>query len=126
MSDYRRLAFSYVMGTYSTDPEDGAALAMAAGPVIDATRPLSYSLTNTRYNSFTRVEQAAVAEAARQHTLPVEAVVEANANLALELYDVAAVTLPALGWTAQHFRVRRIVERWEAGRLTHTLYLGAV
>ena len=126
VSDYRRLAFSYVMGTYSTDPEDGAALAMAAGPVIDATRPLSYSLTNTRYNSFTRVEQAAVAEAARQHTLPVEAVVEANANLALELYDVAAVTLPALGWTAQHFRVRRIVERWEAGRLTHTLYLGAV
>jgi hypothetical protein len=126
VSDYRRLAFSYVLGTYSTDPEDGAALAMAAGPVIAGTRPLSYSLTNTRYNSFTRVQQAAVAEAARQHTLPVEATVEANANLALELYDVVQITLPALGWSAQRFRVRRIVERWDAGRLTQTLYLGAV
>ena len=125
VSDYRRLAFSYVLGTYSTDPVDGAALGMAAGPVVAATRPLSYSLTNTRYNSFTRVEQAAAAEAARQHTLPVEAIVEANANLALELYDVVAVTVPALGWSAQHFRVRRVVERWDAGRLTQTLHLGA-
>ena len=124
VSDYRRLAFSYVLGTYSTDPEDGAALSMVAGPVVDATRPLSYSLTNTRYNSYTRVEQAAAAEAARQRSLPVEAIIEANANLALELYDIVAVTVPALGWSAQHFRVRRLVERWEAGRLTQTLHLG--
>lgn len=125
IADLRRLAFAYILGTYSTDPEDGAALAMAAGPVLPNTRPIAYSLTNQRYNSAARVAAAASAEAARQYTLAVDAVVEAPANLALELYDVVEITEPALGWAARRFRLHRIVERWERGRLVQTLYLGS-
>jgi hypothetical protein len=124
VSDLRRLAFAYILGTYSTDPEDGAALAMAAGPALPNTRPIAYSLTNQRYNSAARVAAAATAEAARQHTLAVDAVVEAPANLALELYDIVEVTDATLGWTARRFRVRRILERWDRGRLLQTIYLG--
>lgn len=124
ISDYRRLAFSYVLGSASTDPEDGAAVAMAAGPVIANTRPLSYSLTNQRYNTVARVSQAAATEAARQHTLPVTARLTTWANLALERYDVVEVTEPRLGWDAQRFRVRDIIEEWETGSLTQTLELG--
>jgi hypothetical protein len=124
ISDYRVLAFSYVLGTRSTDPEDGAALAMAAGAVIPNMRPLSYSLTNSRYNTTARVQQAAASEAARQRKLPITAVMEGQANLALELYDKVEVTEPRLGWNAQQFRVRRITEVWEQGRLTQTVWLG--
>lgn len=126
VSDYRVLAFAYVLGTYSTDPDDGAAVAMEQGPVIDNTRPLSYSLTNSRYNTTARVAAAATAEAARQRKLPVTGIVEGQANLALEVYDVVAVTEPLLGWVARTFRVRRIVEQWERARLTQTVYLGEV
>jgi hypothetical protein len=124
IGDYRVLAFSYVLGTRSTDPEDGAAVAMAAGPVVPNTRPLSYSLTNSRYNTTTRVQQAATAEAARQRKLPITGMIEGQANLGLELYDMVEVTEPLLGWEAQHFRVRRIDERWERGCLTQTVWLG--
>ena len=124
LSDYRALAFSYVLGTRSTDPEDGAAVAMAAGAVVANTRPLSYSLTNSRYNTTTRVQQAAEAEAARQRKLPITALIEGQANLALELYDRVEVTEPRLGWNARALRVRRIVEHWEKGRLTQAVYLG--
>jgi hypothetical protein len=124
ISDYLNLAFSYVLGAYSTDPEDGAAVAMVAGPVLPNTRPLPYSLTNSRYNTTSRVQQAAEAEAARQRRLPVTARIEGQANLALELYDVVEVTEPILGWSARAFRVRRIVERWEKGQLRQTIYLG--
>lgn len=126
ISDYRILAFSYVLGTRSTDPEDGGAVAMAAGPVIDNTRPLSYSLTNSRYNTIARGQQAASAEAARQKMLPITAAIEGQANLALEIYDVVEVTKPLLGWNAKQFRVRRIDERWDRGLLTQTVYLGEV
>ncbi len=126
IADLRRLAFAYILGTYSTDPEDGAALAMAAGPVLPNTRPISYSLTNQRYNSVTRVVAAAAAEAARQHQLTVDAVVEAPANLALECYDIVEITEPRLGWSARRFRVRRIAEVWDRGRLVQTLYLGEI
>lgn len=122
--DMRRLAFAYILGTYSTDPEDGAALAMAAGPALPNTRPISYSLTNQRYNSAGRVAAAAAAEAARQHTLTVDAIVEAPLNLSLEVYDVVEITEPALGWTARRLRVRRIAERYDRGRMVQTLYLG--
>jgi hypothetical protein len=125
VADVRRLAFAYILGSCSANPEDGAALAMAAGPMLPNTRPIAYSLTNQRYNSAARVAAAASAEAARQHSLAVDAVVEAPANLALELYDVVEVTDAALGWTARRFRVRRIVERWDRGRLLQTLYLGS-
>ncbi len=124
VSDYRVLAFSYVLGTYSTDPEDGGAVAMAAGPVIDNTRPLSYSLTNSRYNTTTRVTNAAAAEAARQDKLPITGIIEGQANLALELYDRVEVTEPLLGWSAKSFRVRRIDERYDRGRLWQVIYLG--
>jgi hypothetical protein len=128
ISDYRNLAFSYVLGTYSTDPEDGAAVAMAAGPVLPTMRPLPYSLTNSRYNTTSRVQQAADAEAARQRRLPVTALIEGQANLALELYDRVEVTEARLGWgpegSPRQFRVRRIVERWEKGQLWQTVYLG--
>lgn len=126
VSDARRLAFSYVLGAYSTDPEDGAALAMAAGPVLPNTRPLSYSLTNMRYNTWARVALAAAAEAARQHALPISAEIDAVANLALEVMDVVEVTEPALGWTARRLRVRRIAETWERGRLLQHIWLGDV
>lgn len=124
IADYRRLAFAYVLGTYSTDPEDGAYVGMAAGPALPNTRPLSYSLTNTRYNTDDRVENAAVAEAARQTKLTVDAVIEAPANLALEVYDRVSVTEPSLSWSGRIFRVRRIREVWEQGRLTQRVYLG--
>ena len=124
IADYRRLAFAYVLGTYSTDPDDGAYVGMAAGPALPNTRPLSYSLTNTRYNTSERVENAAAAEAVRQARLTVDAVIEAPANLALELYDVVSVTEPALSWNAKGFRVRRVREVWEQGRLTQRLFLG--
>jgi hypothetical protein len=124
IADYRRLAFAYVLGTYSTDPEDGAYVGMATGPALPNTRPLSYSLTNTRYNTDERVENAALAEAARQVKLAVDAVIEAPANLALELYDMMSVTEPSLSWSAKPFRVRRIREVWEQGRLTQVIYLG--
>lgn len=124
VSDYRRLAFAYVLGTASTDPEDGGFVGMAAGPVLPNTRPLSYSLTNTRYNTDDRVLAAAGREAERQKKLTVDAVITAPANLALELYDVVKVTEPLLGWNEKAFRVRRIREVWERGRLTQTLYLG--
>lgn len=124
ISDYRVLAFSYVLGTRSTDPEDGAAVAMAAGPVVPNTRPLSYSLTNSRYNTTARVDHAAAAEAARQKKLPITGLIEGQANLALELYDRVQVTEPLLGWSAQAFRVRRIAEVYARGRLVQTVYLG--
>jgi hypothetical protein len=124
VSDYRVLAFSYVLGTRSTDPQDGGALSMAAGAVIDNTRPLSYSLTNSRYNTLARVQAAATAEAARQLKLPIMGVIEGQANLALELHDVVEVTEPLLGWSAKQFRVRRITEKYERGRLTQVVYLG--
>lgn len=124
VSDYRVLAFAYVLGTRSTDPEDGAAVAMAAGAPLPNTRPLSYSLTNSRYNTTTRVQNAAAAEAARQRKLPITAIIEGQANLALELYDIVQVTEPLLGWAAQTFRVRRIAEVWDRGRLTQVVWLG--
>lgn len=124
ISDYRTLAFAYVLGTYSTDPEDGGAVAMAAGDAIANTRPLSYSITNSRYNTRARVEAAAAAEGARQKRLPVTAIIEGQANLALELYDRVEVTEPLLSWSAQAFRVRRIAEVYERGRLTQIIYLG--
>jgi hypothetical protein len=126
VADYRRLAFAYVLGSQSTDPEDGAVVAMAAGPVLDNTRPLSYSLTNMRYNTWPRVQAAANAEAARQRTLPVTAWIDSQANLALELYDIVEVTEPRLGWAAQRFRVREIVEKYARGRLTQKVMLGEV
>ena len=124
VSDYRILAFSYVLGTYSTDPEDGAALAMARGPVIDNTRPVSYSLTNSRYNTTTRVGAAAKTEAARQHMLPVTATMEGQANLALEVHDRVEVLDAFFGSSTVEYRVRRIDERWERGRLWQVVYLG--
>ena len=126
VDDWRRLAFSYVLGTYSTDPEDGSVVGMAAGPVAAGTRPVSYSLTNMKYNTQARVEAAATAEAARQAQLAVSAYLEANANLALEVLDVVEVTEPVLGWDGRQFRVRRIEERWERGRLWQKLWLGEV
>jgi hypothetical protein len=124
IADYRDLGFAYILGAFSSDPEDGGYLSMALGPMVDNTRPLSYSLTNNRYNSVTRVAQAATTEAARQEKLPITGLIEANANLALELYDVVEVTEAKLGWSNRPFRVRRIREVWERGRLTQTLYLG--
>lgn len=124
VADLRRLAFAYILGAYSTDPEDGAAVAMAAGPVLPNTRPIAYSLTNQRYNSVARVRAAAAAEAERQRKLAVDAIVVAQANLALELYDMVEVTDSALGWMARRLRVRRLVEEWNRGRLVQTLYLG--
>ena len=124
VSDYRVLAFAYVLGTRSTDPEDGAAVAMAAGAPLPNTRPLSYSLTNSRYNTTTRVQNAAASEAARQRKLPITGIIEGQANLALELYDMVQVTEPLLGWAAKAFRVRRIAEVWDRGRLTQTVWLG--
>lgn len=124
IGDFRTLAFSYVLGTYSTDPEDGGAVAMEAGPVVANTRPLSYSLTNSRYNTTARVQAAADAEAARQRRLPVTAMIEGQANLALELYDIVEVTEARLGWSARAFRVRRIDERYDRGLLTQRVYLG--
>lgn len=122
--DYRRLAFAYILGSYSTDPEDGAYLKMAAGPVVPNTRPISYSLTNMRYNSFTRVQDAAAAEAARQFKLTVDGFIEGNGNLAIELYDVVEVTEPLLSWSAKVLRVRGIREWYDRGRLTQRLDLG--
>jgi hypothetical protein len=101
-------------------------IGMAAGAVVDNTRPLSYSLTNSRYNTQARVENAATFEAARQKKLPITGIVEGQANLALEVYDKVEVTEALLGWSAKQFRVRRIDERWERGRLTQTVYLGDV
>lgn len=124
VADYRRLAFAYVLGAYSADPEDGAAVGMAQGPALPNTRPLSYSLTNQRYNSAARVAAAAAAEAARQRKLAVDAEFEAGANLALEVHDLVRVTLPELGWSARLLRVRRIAETYDRGRLTQRLYLG--
>jgi hypothetical protein len=72
------------------------------------------------------VALAASAEAARQKMLPITALIEGQANLGLEIYDVVEVTEPLLGWSAKHFRVRRIDERWDRGRLTQTVYLGDV
>ena len=130
VEDYRRLAFAYILGSRSTDPEDGAALAMAAGPVIANTRPLAYSLTNMRYNTLARVEAAAAAEAARQSTLPITGWIEGQANLALELYDVVEVTEPRLGWgttgSPRRFRVRGIEERYDRGRLRQRVWLGEI
>lgn len=88
------------------------------------TRPLSYSLTNSRYNTTARVSAAASAEATRQMRLPITGIIEGQANLALEVYNVVEVTEPLLGWSARAFRVRRIAERYERGRLTQTVYLG--
>jgi len=124
LSDYRRLAFAYILGTYSTDPEDGAALAMENAAPLPNTRPISYSLTNQRYNSYTRVEAAAIAEAGRQAQLRIDARITAPANLALELYDIVHLTDPILGWSATPFRVRAWSEHYDKGRLTQTLELG--
>ncbi len=122
VSDYRRLA-AYVLGTASTDPRMAAMWAWRRGrSCLHA--PLSYSLTNTRYNTDARVLAAAAAEANRQNKLAVDAMIEAPVNLALELYDVVEVTEPLLGWDARKFRVRRIREVWDRGLLTHTLWLG--
>ena len=97
---------------------------MAAGPVVNNTRPLSYSLTNTRYNSYTRVGDAATTEATRQKKLTVDAVIHAPVNLALEKYDMVAVTHSDLGWSSKSFRVRKIIERWDRNKLTHEIHLG--
>ena len=70
------------------------------------------------------VSAAAAAEGARQRMISVTATMEGQANLALELYDVVEVTEPLLGWSGRAFRVRRIAEEWEKGRLTQTVYLG--
>lgn len=126
LAEFRRLAFSYVLGTKSTDPEDGAAVAMAAGVVEPGTRPLSYSLTNMRYNTTARVDAAAATEAARLSTLPEVARLTTTANLAVELYDVVEVTEARMGWTARTFRVRAIDEVYDRGRLRQTLTLGEV
>jgi len=124
ITEYDRLSFSYVLGTTSTDPEDGSYVGMATGPALPNTRPLSYSVTNTRYNTDARVIAAAIREASRQRKLTVDAMIEAPANLALELYDMIQVTEPLLGWDARPYRVRRIRETWDRGLLTHTLWLG--
>jgi hypothetical protein len=44
--------------------------------------------------------------------------------LALEVYVMVQVSEARLGWNARLFRVRRIVERWEQGRLWQVVYLG--
>ncbi len=124
LRDYRRLAFTYVLGTYSTEPSDGAYVSMARGPALPNTRPLPYSLTNTRYNTVSRVDHAAAAEAQRQKRLAIDAIVEVPANLALEVHDMVSVTEPSLQWSGKRLRVRRIHESWQDGRLTQTLYLG--
>jgi hypothetical protein len=124
--DYRRLAFAYVLGSKSTDPEDGGAIGMGLGPVAAGTRPISYSLTNMRYNTQARVEGAAVAEAARQRSLPTVAWMEGQANLALEVHDVVEVTEARLGWVARQLRVRAIRESYGQGRLVQRVELGEI
>jgi hypothetical protein len=126
VSDWRRFGFAYLIGQFSTDPEDGSAVGMANGPALPNTHPMTVSLTNNRYNTQTRVEAAAAAEAERQEKLPVTAIVVANANLALEYYDVISITLADLSWTSEQFRIRNIVERWDRNRLSQELHLGAV
>ncbi|KKN37799.1 hypothetical protein LCGC14_0759740 [marine sediment metagenome] len=124
ITDLPALGFAYVLGTYSTDPEDGSYVAMAAGPSTPNARPIPYSVTNTRYNSDTRVANAADTEADRQKKLNIDALIEAPANLALEIYDIVQITDSDRGWSAQPFRVRNIIETWDHGRLTQTLHLG--
>jgi hypothetical protein len=125
LTDFRQLGFSHVLGTYSTDPQDGSALGMAAGAWVANTRPISFSLTNRTYNTFVRVENAAKAEGARQAKLDINAEMTSGANLALELHDVVEVTEPRLDWNARQFRVRRIQERWEKGKLTQRVWMGS-
>lgn len=123
--DFRQLGFSYVLGTVSTDPQDGSAVGMAAGAWVANTRPISFSLTNRTYNTTARVTAAATAEGARQKKLDINAEMTTPANLGLELYDVVEVTEPALGWSAKQFRVRRVQERWDRGQLTQRVWMGS-
>lgn len=125
ISDFRQLGFSQVLGTVSTDPQDGSALGMATGAWVENTRPIAFSLTNRTYNTSARVENAAQAEGERQKKLDANAEMSSFANLALELYDIVEVTEPKLGWSAKQFRVRRIQERWERGRLTQRVWMGS-
>ncbi|MEX1020681.1 MAG: hypothetical protein WDZ49_13535 [Litorilinea sp.] len=125
VTDFRQLGFSHILGTLSTDPQDGSALGMATGAWVANTRPISFSLTNRTYNTYLRVEAAAAAEGARQKKLNIDAEMTTPANLALELYDKVAVTVAALGWSAREFRVRRIHERWDRGRLTQRVWMGS-
>lgn len=124
INDLRRLSFSLVLGTFGADPADGAALAMAAGPVVANSRPLSNTYTNFRYNTTARVQAAAAAEATRQQRIPITATVQLNADLALELHDKITLTLSALGWSSTAFRIRRIREVYQRHTLTQTLFLG--
>jgi hypothetical protein len=99
---------------------------MEAGAVVPNTRPLSYSLTNSRYNTTAKVRSAAEAEGSRLRKLPVTARIEGQANLALELYDRIEVLDPFFGSSTLQFRVRRIVERYEKLLLTQIVHLGDV
>ena len=113
-----------MLGTYSTDPEDGGYVAMSEGPAVPNFRPIPYSITNSRFNTTTRVVDAAATEATRQKYLPVDATVTIPADLSLELYDVISVTADHLAWTDQTLRVRRIREIYDRGRLHQVLYCG--
>ena len=46
------------------------------------------------------------------------------ADLSLELYDMVEITAEHLTWTDEPFRVRRIREDYDRGRLVQTLYCG--
>jgi hypothetical protein len=125
LTDFRQLGFSQVLGMATSDPQNGSALGMEAGAWVPNTRPISYTLTNRTYNTFTRVFNAADAEGARQKKLDINAEMTTAANLALELFDVVAVTEARLGWSGRQFRVRRIHERWEKGLLTQRVWMGS-
>lgn len=117
-------AFAHVMGQQGTDPDDGSGVAMAAGAVLPGVRPQPISITSRTLSSKSKTEKAATSEADRQKRLRVDATIETIANLGLELYDRVKVSDSRHGWDEKQFRVRRIRERWEQGRLIQTVYLG--
>ena len=99
---------------------------MALGPQVEGYRPAPVTVVNRMLFGHEVLAKCAQAEADRQRMASVDAVLTAQANLALELYDVVAVTSPALGVECQAVpRARAITERWEQRRLTQELELGA-
>ncbi|MBI2176722.1 MAG: hypothetical protein HYU38_00005, partial [Candidatus Tectomicrobia bacterium] len=89
-----------------------------------------YQVIDANLTTAAQVADRATAELRRRAVLPRQAEVGVPVNCGQQLYDVVAVTAPAMGWTAKPFRVvglrTRYVRHQGASAYQQRLALGGV
>jgi hypothetical protein len=127
VADARRYSLSTVVGLVSADPEDGGLVVSRDGPRVEGLRPVAvYQVNRTLYGA--AVEDVALAEARRQRSMQIDGWLDTNCDLGAELYDNATITFLD-GMAGEYevlereYRIVRLREEWERGRLTQRWYL---